>query len=159
MEPIMADLFTATGATFEIGPTAADTVDTASEFAALTPYVVVGLIESYGEIGDQSSIVTGAVVGDGRMRKAKGARDAGDFTVTCFHAGTDAGQLALIAGEATYLNYAFRITFPNVGSTAEKQYFRGLITSKRVNIGANDNLVRDTFTIAVNSPIVVVAPT
>jgi hypothetical protein len=155
----MADLFTATGATFEIGPVAADTVDTSTEFAALSPYVVVGLIESYGEIGDQSSIVTGAVVGDGRMRKAKGARDAGDFTVTCFHSGTDAGQLALIAAEATYTNFAFRITFPNVGSTAEKQYFRGLVTSKRVNIGANDNLVRDTFTIAVNSPIVVVAPT
>ena len=31
--------------------------------------------------------------------------------------------------------------------------------SKRNNVGGNDNVVRRTFNVAVNSPLVVVAPT
>lgn len=157
----MADIFTATGTKVYIGPSVTNTTDTASEFAALE-WTEIGLVESIGEYGDQSSSVTGAVLGDGRQRKAKGARDAGELALTVFHAGDDVGQQALIAAEATYNNYAFKVVLPNrlnATGTDEIQYFRGLVMSKRLNVGGNDNLVRDTYNTAVNSPIVVVPPT
>lgn len=157
----MSDIFTATGTKIFIGPSVTNATDTAAEFAALT-WTEVGLVESIGEYGDQSSAVTGAVLGDGRNRKAKGARDAGELSIQVFHAGDDVGQQALIAAEATYSNYAFKVILPNrlnATGTDEIQYFRGLVMSKRLNVGGNDNLVRDTFNVGVNSPIVVVAAT
>lgn len=157
----MADIFTATGTKVFIGPSVTNATDTAAEFAALT-WTEIGLIESIGEFGDQSSSVTGAVIGDGRMRKAKGARDAGELAITVFHAGDDVGQAALEAAEASYSNFAFKVVLPNrlnVTGTDEIRYFRGLVMSKRLNVGGNDNLVKDTYNVGINSPIVVVAPT
>lgn len=157
----MSDIFTATGTKIFIGPSVTNTTDTAAEFAALS-WTEIGLVESIGEFGDQASMVTGAVIGDGRMRKAKGARDAGELAISVFHAGDDVGQQALEAAEATYNNYAFKVVLPNrltVSGTDEIRYFRGLVASKRLNVGGNDNLVKDTYNVAVNSPIVVVAAT
>jgi hypothetical protein len=158
-----ADLFTASGATIAIGPAAVATVDTSAEFAALTPYNAISNVESIGEYGDEAGIVSGAVLGDARVRKAKSARDAGSLTITVFPDQADLGQAALIAAEASNnVNFAFKITLPNrltPGGTDEINYLRGLVTSKRRNVGANDNLVRDTYTVTVNSPVVVVAPT
>src|SRR5690242_14570483 len=127
----MADIFTATGTKVYIGPSVTNATDTAAEFAALT-WTEIGLIESIGEFGDQSSSVTGAVIGDGRMRKAKGARDAGELAITVFHAGDDVGQAALEAAEASYANFAFKVVLPNrlnATGTDEIRYFRGLVMS------------------------------
>jgi hypothetical protein len=157
----MADIFTATGTKIFIGPSVTNATDTTAEFAALS-WTEVGLVESLGEYGDQSSSVTFAVIGDGRTRKAKGARDAGSVTITVAHDTTDAGQAALIAAEATYNNFAFKVVLPNrlnVTGTDEIQYFRGLVMSKRLNVGGNDNVVRDTYEVGINSPVYVVAPT
>lgn len=154
------DIFTATGTKFFIGPSVTSVTDTAAEFAALT-WTEIGLVESIGEYGDESSAVTGAAVGDGRTRKAKGARDAGTLALTCFHDALDAGQQALVAAEAGNSNYAFKVVLPNrpnATGTDEVNYFRGLVMSKRRNVGNNDNIVRVTFNIGVNSPIVEVAP-
>jgi len=107
-------------------------------------------------------MVTGAVIGDGRMRKSKGARDAGEFTVTAFEDSTDVGQAALIVAEGTNNNYPFKVELPNKlvpAGTNGLQYFKGLVSGKRLNVGSNDNLVRRTFTIGLNSVVVEVAPT
>lgn len=157
----MADIFTATGTKIFIGPSVTNATDTTAEFAALT-WTEIGLVESLGEFGDQSSAVTFAVIGDGRTRKAKGARDAGSVTITVGHDTTDDGQAALIAAEATYNNYAFKVVLPNrlnVTGTDEIQYFRGLVMSKRLNVGGNDNVVKDTYEVGINSPVYVVEPT
>lgn len=157
----MSDIFTATGAKLFIGPSVTNTTDTAAEYAALT-WTEVGLIETLGEFGDESNEVTFAVLGDGRIRKAKGARNAGTLAITVAHASDDTGQQAMIAAEATYSNYAFKVVLPNrlnATGTDEIQYFRGLVMSKRQNIGNNDNVVRRTFNLGVNSEIVTVAPT
>lgn len=158
----MADIFTATGAKLYIGPSVTSATDTASEYAALTPWTEVGMIETLGEFGDESSEVTFAVLGDGRIRKAKGARNAGTLAITVGHVADDTGQAAMIAAEATYSNYAFKVVLPNrlnATGTDEIQYFRGLVMSKRQNVGGNDNVVRRTFNLGVNSEIVVVAAT
>lgn len=157
----MADIFTATGVKVYIGPSVASTPADAAAYAALS-WDEVGLVRSVGEFGDQSSIVSAAVLGDGRMRKAKAARDAGEWQLVVFPDSADDGQQALIAAEATYNNYAFKVVLPNrldAGGTDEINYFKGLVTSKRRSIGENDAIVQDTFAIAINSPIVVVPPT
>jgi hypothetical protein len=157
-----ADVFTATGAKLFIAPAQATTPANAAAYALLT-WTEVTFLESLGEYGDSSSIVTAAVLGDGRMRKAKGARDAGEFPVVAFPKGDDPGQLAMIAAEGTYSFYPFKVELPNKltapGGTNELNYFMGLVTSKRRNVGANDNIVRDTYTVAVNSAVTYVLPT
>jgi len=157
----MSDIFTATGAKLFIGPSVTSAIDTAAEYGPLA-WTEVGMIETLGEFGDESSEVTFAVLGDGRIRKAKGARNAGTLAITVAHAAEDTGQEAMIAAEATYNNYAFKVQLPNrlnATGTDELQYFRGLVMSKRQNVGGNDNVVRRTFNLGVNSEIVVVAPT
>jgi hypothetical protein len=151
----MSDVFTATGTKIYIGPSVLNTTDTPTEFAALT-WTEITLVESIGEYGDSSSSVTAAVLGDGRMRKAKGSRDAGNMDLVVFPAPDDAGQQALIAAEATYSNFAFKIVLPNrlnATGTDQIDYFRALVMSKRLNVGGNDNIVRQTFSMGVNSAI------
>jgi len=157
----MADIFTATGAKIFIGPSVLAATDTAAEFAALT-WTEIGLVESIGEYGDESSAVTFNAIGDGRTRKAKGSRDAGTLAITCAHDATDVGQVAVVAAEATYNNFAFKVALPNrLNATGadEIDYFRGLVMSKRLNVGGNDNVVRINFSVGINSPIIVVPPT
>jgi hypothetical protein len=158
----MGDITTATGAKIYIGPQTPSSTDTVAEFSALTPYVEVGLVESLGEFGDQSSAVNFAALNDGRQRKAKGIRDAGDLTLTCAHDTTDAGQQALIAAEATPLKYAMKIVLPDQltsGGTGTTLYFRALVMSKRLNVGSSDNVIRQTFMLGIDSAIAEAAAT
>jgi hypothetical protein len=157
----MSDIFTATGAKLFIGPSVTNATDTAAEYAALA-WTEVGMIGTLGEFGDESSEVTFAVLGDGRIRKAKGARNAGTLAITVAHALDDTGQAAMIAAEATYNNYAFKVELPNklnATGTNELQYFRGLVMSKRLNVGSNDTVVTSAYNVGVNSEVITVPPT
>lgn len=153
----MGDIVTASGTRVYIGAAVVATqADSLAEFEAMTGWTEIGLIESVGEFGDSSSDVSFAVIGDGRTRHAKGARDAGTMTITCAHDPTDAGQLALEAAEATNDNYAFKVVLPDAptGSYSNTQiYFRALVRSKRKNIGSNDNVIRNTFECGINSEL------
>lgn len=150
------DIHTTSGSKFYISTAAAaTTVDTLTEFAALT-YTEVGLVEDLGEVGDVSTEVTGAAIGDGRVRKAKGARNAGTQAVIAFRDPLDAGQIAVIAAEATSDNYAFKLVLndkPSGGTKATTLYYRGLVMSKHERYGTNDNITRRVFNIGVNSPV------
>jgi hypothetical protein len=157
----VADVFTATGAKVFIAPAQDTEPANAAAYAGLV-WTEVGLLESIGDYGDQSSIVSAAVIGDGRQRKAKGARDAGETPLVVFPKGSDAGQQALIAAEATYLTFPIKVELPNklnATGTNQLDYFMALVTSKRMGIGGNDNIVRQTFTLAVNTKITTTAPT
>lgn len=153
----MADIVTANGTRYYIGPAsgASTNYDTLAEFEAVTVWTEVGLIENLGEFGDEASAVTGAALGDGRIRKAKGARDAGTKSVVVFHDPTDAGQAAMETAEATNDNYVFKVVLPDgpAGYSDTIQYYRGLVMSRRLNVGTNDNILRVTFNVGVNSEI------
>jgi len=157
----VAAIFTATGAKLSIAPSAATEPANAAAYAGLT-WTEIGFIETLGEYGDESAAIDFAVLGDGRVRKAKGARNAGTLAVTAAHITDDPGQQAAIAAEATNNNYPFKVELPNKltsGGTNEINYFIGLVMSKRLNVGANDNVVRVTFNIGVNSKITTVVAT
>ena len=151
------DIQTTSGSKFYISTTAAaSTVDDVAGYEALT-FTEVEEIEDLGNIGDVSTEVTGAAIGDSRIRKAKGARNAGTMNVICFDTvPLDAGQTALIAAEKTVSNYAFKIEFPPpVTGTAEIQYFRGLVMSNELRLGTNDNIRRRAYNIGVNSAVTI----
>jgi hypothetical protein len=151
------DIITASGTRVYIGAAVTTTeADTLAEFEALSVWTEIGLIESIGEFGDQSNDVSFAVIGDGRMRHAKGARDAGSMTITVAHTPEDPGQAAIEAAEATNDNYAFKVVLPDAPTALYSDtviFFRGLVRSKRKNIGSNDNVVRNTYEVGINSEL------
>lgn len=145
---------TASGTKFYIGPTRS-VLGNKAAMDALT-WVEVGEVESLGEFGDEASIVTFASIGDGRVRKLKGARDAGTIELTVGRDPRNAGQQAMKAGQKTKFQYAFKIEAedaPDENDTNSSYYFIGLINSDRENYGTNDNVVRITFSVGINSEI------
>lgn len=151
----MGDIITASGTRVYIGAASTSAIDSIAEFEGISGWVEVGLVESLGEYGDQANEVTFSALGDARVRRSKGARDAGQLQITCGHDPTDLGQAAMEAAEATNNNYAFKIILPDgpAGYSDTIQYFRGLVMSKRKNVGTNDNVVRNQYNVGINSEI------
>lgn len=147
---------TASGTKVYIGPAVIQTdADTLAELKALA-YTEVKEVESIGEFGDESAVVPFSAIGDGRVRKSKGARDAGTLALTVGRDPLDAGQNAVKAAQKTKQVYAIKIVAadaPGAGYSNSAFYFRGLVTSSRDNIGTNDNVVKTTFNIAIDSEI------
>lgn len=147
---------TASGTRVYIGAAVTDlSADTLVEFQAMTNWQEVGLVESVGEFGDQAADVTFAALGDARIRHAKGARDAGTMAVVVGHDPLDVGQGAVEDAEQTDNNYAFRVVLPDgpAGYSNTEYFFRGLVASRRKNIGTNDNIIRNTYNVLVNSEL------
>lgn len=154
-------IVTASGTKLYIGAAVTDEqADTLAEFQAMTGWVEVTLIESIGPFGDSASDVTFAALGDSRVRHAKGARDGGSFEVVVAHKYDDAGQLAVEAAQATNDQYAFRITLPDATSpvTDTELFFRALVQGAPINIGSNDNVIRKTYRIGLQSEVFTQVP-
>lgn len=112
--------------------------------------------ESIGELGDQSNPITFASLGDARMLKLKGVRDAGTLQVTCGADEEDEGQLAMVAAEKTPFNYRFRIVYndaPAENYSPTTDYFAGQVMSRSKNIADVNAVTRRTFAVGVNTPI------
>lgn len=148
---------TASGSKIYIGPVRPATCDTAVEYAALTPWVEFGEVETLGEFGDQSADVTFTAIGNARVRHSKGANDAGVLALTCGRDPLDAGQIAGRAAAATKFEYAIKIVAadaPDEDYLDSVYYFGALVQSARDNYGNNDNVVRTTFNLGINTEIV-----
>ena len=155
------DVYSANGAKLFIGPSVTPTTDTVAEFAALT-WTEVGNVQSLGEYGDEAQDIPFTALGDGRTRHAKGSRDASVISVVVGRDGTDTGQIALSAAEATNNNFGFKIVLPNrltSGGTDEINYFRANVRSKRKNVGSANNVIMDTYNVGISSPVYEVAAT
>ncbi len=84
-----------------IGPTTAAADATA--YAALS-WTEIKEVESLPAFGDSASTINFTALADARVRKRKGARDAGQLAFNCAHDPLDPGQLAAIAAEQTVAN-------------------------------------------------------
>jgi hypothetical protein len=158
----MSTPYAASGARFYVTTSAVYTEPAnAAAYLALT-WVEVADVESIGEYGDEASILTAATLQDSRVFKGKGPRDAGTIALTVLDRVDDAGQAQLITAEGVSQNYGFKVELPNkitTSGTNELNYFIGLVSSKRLNVGNTSNIVRRTFNIAVNSAITTTAAT
>lgn len=152
-------IVTASGSKIYIGPSVVKTAaDTLAEMAALTPYTEIGEVQNLGQFGDTANIVNFVSLSDARVRKTKGARDAGTLALVCGRDPLDAGQIAVIAAEASSSEYAFKVVAndePNATGTPTTYYFRGIVTSKSENYGSADDVVTVTFNVGVNSELFV----
>jgi hypothetical protein len=158
------DVSDSTGTRIFIGPAAPFAVDTQSEFAALTPYIEIGLVDTLGEFGGETTVTKATPLGDGIVRKSKGPTDQGTLALVCFHDPIDAGQIALAAAAApsNRTRYAIKVILPDAPDAATYSnttiYFRGLVTSRRFNVGAAGNTNRRAFSIEIDSvPIEILA--
>lgn len=130
--------------------------DTESEYAALS-WTEIKEVESIGEFGDSASTITFTSLGDARVRKRKGVRDAGDLTVTVANDPLDPGQRAAIAAEATEFVYPFKIVLADgadANDTDSTFYFKALVASARTNVGEANAIVRRTFNVLIDTAII-----
>jgi hypothetical protein len=146
-------VFATAGAKLSIGPIFSATVDTLTEFAALS-YTQVNAVSSIGDFGDTSQEITFDVIDETRTRKAKGTRNGGTLSVVMAFDLTDTGQQALVTAFASQSAYAFRVEFadkltgPGVNSAV---FFYGKVMSNVVNAGGANDITRRTCTIGVDS--------
>lgn len=137
-----------------IGPVA--TSDDTSTYPSLTGWVEIGEVESVGEFGDSSSPITFTSLSAARVRKRKGARDAGDVSIVCANIPGDPGQEAAIAAEGTKFRYAFKVVAADAQSddfTDSEFYFGALVMSKRANVGQSNAVNKRTFNLGIDTDI------
>ena len=157
----MSQPYGASGTKVYIAPSVTSEPADATAYGALT-WTEIGDVESVGQYGDEAQVLTASTLQDARVFKAKGPRDAGSLSLTVLDRPDDTGQIALIAAEATSFSYPFKVVLPNritTGGTDQIEYFIGLVTSKRLDVGDSGNIVKRAFSVAINSKVTEVAPT
>lgn len=155
-----SNIYTGSGTTVEIGTTA-DINLTGNEASIITAfaadnYTEVVDVEDLGEFGDEATAVTFTSLKDGRVRKAKGSRDAGTIALVCARVPNDAGQDIMRQAEKSPLDYNLRITLNDKLTEAGDPtvyYMRVKIMSQRTAVGSVDNVIRTTFNLGINSAI------
>lgn len=148
------------GTTLDINEEQSDSAVIA-EFAT-DSYTLVTEAEDIGEFGDESEEITFTALRDGRVRKFKGPKNAGTMNVVVGLDLTDSGEDAMVAAEASPLDFNFKVELndpTSLSGTPSVFYFRGKVMSKRVNVGNAANVVRRTFNVGVNSKVYEVNPT
>lgn len=144
-----------TGARVYIGPVN-NTANDETAYAALS-YTEVLDIESTSEFGDQASTIEFTALGDARVRKRKGVRNAGDMSMVVANNPLDTGQIALIAAEATEFTYAVKIVLADgadANDTDSVFYYRALVGSRRLGGLQANQIVKRTFAFYIDSAIV-----
>lgn len=149
---------TAAGSTISICVTPKDSSNPPANraaYAALT-WVEIGEVQNLGRFGDKSNIVSFAALGDNRVRKVKGSKDAGTIALVCGRDPFDAGQIALRDAANTNFEYAIRIVANDAldgNDTPSEYYFVGPVASAEDEYGTVDNVVTLNAEILINSPI------
>lgn len=155
---------TAAGSKLYIGTPSADQSDLSPLLATYTAdtYIEVGEVEDLGEFGDTAGQQTFASLADRRVRKFKTTFDAGTIPVTAGSDPDDDGQAAMVAAFADDLDYNFKVTLNDkltLMGTPTTLYFKGKVMSKRRMVGKVDNIVRQSFSVGINSEVLEVAAT
>lgn len=152
---------TAAGSTLAISTTTTTADDTTSQanFEALA-YTPVGEVEEIPQFGDETQIVEFIALANSRVRKRKGSKNAGNLTIPVAFDSADTGQDAMRTAAAANSAYAFRIQL-NDGSDGSPSapttlFFVAYVTSDPINPGNVDNVVRQSFTLAIDSAIILV---
>lgn len=134
--------------------------DAITFFEAIDDWLEVEEVEDFGELGDTSEEITFTAVGNRRVRKLKGPRNAGTQAITVGRDPLDDGQEAFIAAEATDFNYPIMITLADAQTPNHSNsvlYYAGLVMSKPINLGNVTVVTRRTFNVGINTAVFEVA--
>lgn len=149
------DLITSSGSKIFIASETTEQANVAG-YEALT-WQEIGEVEDLGEFGDAAEIIPFTSLGDGRVRKSKGAFDAGDINLVCGYDPTDDGQIDLVAALAASGGYNFKITRDDqitpVTGNPTTHYFRAIVASGRKQYGQQNNVQRISFQLAITSAV------
>ena len=139
---------TAAGSKLSIGTKAAATDSTS--YTADT-YAEIGEIGNIGEFGDEVSSASFVALANRRARKFKGTYDAGDLQITVGFDSGDAGQVALNAAlkDEGSDDYNFKVEFED----GDVFYFSGKVMSRRISVGAADDIVKANINIAISTAV------
>lgn len=162
----MADLYPVAGCRLFIGAAMSvgnEDLDAADFTAALTAAVEIDGWTSMGAIGDNSALITTALINRGRDVKQKGTANAGSMANVFAAIDDDPGQIALIAAAqpSNRNNYAFRMVMNDTPATGaapkpSERLFVGIVMSAQ-EAGGDANTIRSlNGTIEINSNIVTV---
>lgn len=116
-------------------------------------------VENLGTFGDTAAEITFDSIDANRTRRIKGTRNAGSLDLVCGIDYADAGQIALIAAEATIHDYAFRVVFDDApaGGTPSERMFAAKVASVAEALDAANNVMKLNGSLWVNSNIVRIA--
>ncbi|MEY9719761.1 hypothetical protein ABIA22_002251 [Sinorhizobium fredii] len=107
-------IYPVAGAKIYIGPAVTDVPDDVDMIESLFTSVSWTQIKGWqtmGAIGDAAALITESIIDAGRDIKTKGTRNAGSMQNSFTIQPSDAGQLALIAAEASSSNFPFKMLF------------------------------------------------
>lgn len=146
-------LSSSTGARLYIGPATPAFSVAAYEALAFTE---IGGVETVGEFGDTSALVTFTGLADPRVRKLKGVRDAGEVAVVCGADPLDEGQLAAFSAQVSKLAYAFKVQLADAAdgaSTDSTIYFHALVNSAPLNTAGANDVTKRMFSLGIDSRV------
>lgn len=153
------------GSKFYIGPVMnTDDLNALSDSAAVAFFEAINTndwteveeVEDMGDHGDTAEAITFTAVGNRRVRKLKGSKDAGTKNIVVGRDPLDDGQIAMAAAEGTDFNYAFKVVHADAraaGYTDSIDYFGGLVMSKATQQGQVNTVTRRTFPVGINTAI------
>lgn len=154
-------IFATAGAKFYIGPAMAPVYGsalTASNFSAVDEedWVQVEPLETIGTFGDSAEEVSWTSIGDARTHKLKGARDAGSLELVAGLDYANAGQIAMLAAEATPHSYAMKVVFNDAppSGTPSTRRFLGIVMSASEELSEANSVAKVHFNISINSNVV-----
>lgn len=138
-----------------------DTINALSDAAAIAyftalTYIEVGETENLGTIGDNAQSIPFISTGNSRVRKVKGAKDAGTHQVTCGRDPLDLGQIALITAAGQQYNHPFKIVAADVPpgtTTPSVQYYAGLVMGSPTQWNDNNSVTRRIFNVEINTAV------
>lgn len=161
--PVVAndEIFRSAGCKIYVGTSVA--IPFTTDAGALTAFKAdafteIKNVQDIGDFGDEAEEIKFTSLGDGRVRKVKGARDAGDFEITVGRNPTDPGQIA--ARSAANANVAYNIkvelTDAQTGGTGNNTalYFRALVSSARIAIGSISSTTLEKMKLSITSKII-----
>ena len=125
-----------------------------SDFSGET-WVEIKPLESIGSLGDTSEAVSMNIIGQSRVQRLKGTRDAGTMQVVAALDYSDAGQTAVLAAEKTPHNYPFRLVFNDApaGGTPSERIFVAMVMSASEQFDEANSVMKLNVSLAVNSNV------
>lgn len=158
---MVARVYSTAGSKVYIGPIYSASVDTVTEFAALS-YTVVSGVSTIGSFGDTKTVINFDVIDENRVRKAKGTSNGGALSLVMALDDTDTGQTNLITAFNSASAYAIKVELNDkltTSGTNTLKMFYGKVTSNTVDAGGANDVVRRTVNVEVDSAIYTKAAT
>jgi hypothetical protein len=124
-----------------------------SGFGALSGWVQIGEVTSYGTFGGKTKVITHIPVDTATEVKRGGSQSFGALSLTLArHTGSD--TTALNAAFADRQPRAFKIVYPSALGVVD--YCTAIVASVETNIGGADNILQSNVSIELDNSIITV---